>query len=229
MKLPKPIHPWNVSPREAVEIQRRLADSVAVAPLSKDPRLVAGVDCAVSPRRGRCYCTVVIWDSVEARILEVRNASRPLEFPYLPGLLSFREIPVILDALALLETTPDLIVCDGQGFAHPRRFGLACHLGVVVSIPCCGCAKSRLVGTYEQPAPERGSSSPLFDRGELIGRVVRTRDGVKPVFVSVGHLVDLSGSVRAVLSTGGGYRLPEPTRQADRLVGEFKRSEEGWR
>lgn len=223
MKLPAPVHSWNVTPTEAVEIQRRLAASVVVAPLVRRPRLVAGIDCAVSPAHGRCYSTAVIWDMIEARIIEIAEAERALEFPYVPGLLSFREIPVILDALRKLTTVPDVLMCDGQGYAHPRRFGLACHLGVVTGLPSCGCAKSRLVGSSEQPGRERGARSPLRDGEELIGFVLRTRDGVRPLYVSVGHRIDLPAAVDLVLDCGGGHRLPEPTRQADRLVGVYKR------
>ncbi len=227
MRLPDPVHSWNVTPKEAVEIQRRLARSVVFAPLERPPRLVAGIDCAVSPTRGRCYSTVVLWDVTESRIVETAEAERALEFPYVPGLLSFREIPVILDALRRLETAPDELMCDGHGYAHPRRFGLACHLGVAVGLPSCGCAKSRLVGTSEEPGLERGARAPLRDAEEVIGAVVRSRDRVRPLYVSAGHRIDLPAAVDLVLACCAGYRLPEPTRQADRLVGVFKRRVEG--
>lgn len=227
VELPPATNRWDVTPKEAVEIQRRLAADVLTAPLERPPRLVAGIDCAVSPQSSRCYSVAVVWDIAAGGIVETQAAERALEFPYIPGLLSFREIPVILDALRLLETTPDLLMCDGHGFSHPRRFGLACHLGVVTGMPSCGCAKSRLIGVHEQPRWERGSRTPLRDGEELIGEVVRTRDGVKPVYVSVGHLIDLAGAVEVVLACGRGYRLPEPTRQADRLVGVYKRTRMG--
>jgi deoxyribonuclease V len=223
MKLPQGTNGWKVTPKEAIEIQRRLAGSVRVEPLPRPPRFVAGIDCAVSD--DRAFSAVILWDLVERRVVESRTTHRPLEFPYIPGLLSFREIPVILDVLRLLDRTPDVLMCDGQGYAHPRRFGLACHLGVATGIPSCGCAKSRLIGVHEDPGPGRGSRAPLRDGEQIIGEVVRTRDRVKAVYVSVGHLIDLEGAVRLVLSCGEGLRLPEPTRLADRLVGEFKRSE----
>jgi len=223
MTLPESENSWNVTPKEAIEIQRRLAGSVSVAPLPTSPRFVAGIDCAFSD--DLAFSAVVVWDIVERRVVESRTTSRPLEFPYIPGLLSFREIPVILDALRLLEGIPDVLMCDGQGYAHPRRFGLACHIGVATRIPSCGCAKSRLIGLHDEPHLERGSRAPLMDGEELVGEVVRTRVRVKGVYVSVGHLIDLEGAVGLVLSCGGGFRLPEPTRLADRLVGEFKRSE----
>lgn len=226
MDIPDAASWFDVTPKEAVAIQRELASAVVSEPLSAPPRRVAGIDCAVSPARGRCYATVVLWDVDEARIIETSEAERALEFPYIPGLLSFREIPVILDALRALAGDPEVLICDGQGYAHPRRFGLACHLGVLVGRPSCGCAKSRLVGSHDEPGSLRGSHAPLTDRGEVIGEVLRTRDRVKPVFVSVGHLIDLSDAVELILSCTAGYRLPEPTRQADRLVGLFKRRRE---
>jgi deoxyribonuclease V len=140
-------------------------------------------------------------------------------FPYVPGLLSFREGPAVLDALDKLKSPPDLLIFDGHGLAHPRRFGLACHLGLLVDIPAIGCAKSRLCGQYEEPGPHRGDTMPLIDKGEVVGAAVRTRAGVKPVFVSIGHRVDLPTSIHYVLACCRGYRLPETTRWAHRLAG----------
>jgi deoxyribonuclease V len=223
MELPETPNSWTVTPKEAVEIQRRLAGSVSAIPLAKRPRFVAGVDCAFSD--DRCFSAAVVWDLEERSAIETKATSRRLEFPYVPGLLSFREIPVILDVLKLLPAIPDVLMCDGQGYAHPRRFGLASHLGVVTGIPSCGCAKSRLIGTYEEPAPMRGSSAELRDGDELIGKVVRTRDRVKPLFVSIGHRITLDEAVELVLACGAGLRLPEPTRLADLRVGEYKRTQ----
>lgn len=152
-------------------------------------------------------------------------AVRPLVFPYIPGLLSFREAPAVLAALRRLRHEPDAIMCDAHGYAHPRRFGLACHVGVICGLPTVGCAKSRLVGAHRAPGRRRGSRTRLRHDGEVIGMVLRTQDAVRPVFVSVGHLVDLDSAARLVLACAVSYRLPEPTRLADRLVGEVRRGE----
>ncbi len=217
-------HPWDLTPREAAEIQRRLAGRVETAPPPGfQPRFVVGVDAAFprpdpgAPRE--VVAAAVVWDLREQRAVEERLVRRPLAFPYVPGLLSFREAPAVLDALAGLTTTPDALLADGHGLAHPRRFGLACHLGVLTGLPSAGCAKSVLVGAHEEPGPERGARTRLVHRGELVGAALRTRSRVRPVFVSVGHRLDLESAVRLVLACGGGRRLPEPTRLADAGVG----------
>jgi deoxyribonuclease V len=151
-------------------------------------------------------------------------AVRPLRLPYVPGLLSFREDPAVLAALRRLRATPDVLLYDGHGLAHPRRFGVACHIGLIVDRPAIGCAKSRLVGMHREPGWRRGSAAPLLDGGEVIGSVLRTRDGVRPVFVSVGHRIDLRTARRIVLACALRHRLPEPTRLADQLVGAAKRA-----
>jgi deoxyribonuclease V len=211
-------HAWDLSPREAVRLQRRLCGRVRQRPLPARVRLVAGLDAAF-PRDGSvCLAAAVLWDTHSREVVEQRVARHPLRFPYVPGLLSFREAPAVLAALGGLETRPDVVICDGHGMAHPRRFGLACHVGVLSGLPTIGCAKSRLVGEHREPAVRRGSRARLIDRGETVGYVVRTRDGVRPVFVSVGHLADLDSAVRLVLRCATGFRLPEPTRRADRLA-----------
>lgn len=169
------------------------------------------------------YAAVVVLDFESLDVLEVAAVRARARFPYVPGYLSFREIPPLLDALARLEAVPDLIVCDGQGRAHPRRFGLACHLGVILDLPALGCAKSRLIGEYREPGPRRGAHTRLLDGGEVIGEVVRTRTGVKPVFVSVGHRISLATARRAVLRLAPRYRLPEPVRAAHREVNRLRR------
>ena len=184
---------------------------------------MAGLDAAF-PKGGReCVAAAVAWDIRRRRVVEERIARRPLTFPYVPGLLSFREAPAVLAALAELETPADALLADGHGFAHPRRFGLACHLGILTGIPAVGCAKSVLVGTHGDIASARGSEGPLEDRGERIGTVLRTRDRVRPVFVSIGHRMDLESAVGLVLACAIGFRLPEPIRRADRLVSEARR------
>lgn len=161
---------------------------------------------------------VTVFSFPDLRLLAQATADSRVEFPYIPGLLSFREIPAILTVLAELETLPDVLICDGQGLAHPRRFGLACHLGVLLDCPAAGCAKSILVGKHEPLAPERGGAAPLVHAGEVVGQAVRTRDGVKPVYVSPGHRLDVATATDLVLACGKGYRLPEPTRWADKLT-----------
>lgn len=203
-------------------MQRRLRGSVRLVPAAV-PERVAGIDCAFLDDEA-IITVAVAWDVRRREVLEVRAARAALAFPYVPGLLSFREIPVMLTALRRLVTPLGGILCDGQGIAHPRRFGLASHLGLIAGLPTLGCAKSRLCGTYREPGPTRGSFTPLMDGTERIGSVLRTRDGTRPVFVSPGHLCDHDSSVGWVLACGAGFRLPEPTRLADRLVAQYKRT-----
>jgi deoxyribonuclease V len=223
MKLPRPLHSWSLSPRQAVTLQQRMARLVSQTRTPREPSFIAGLDAAFSKDERRCFSAVVLWDICEQRVVEEHTASRKLTFPYVPGLLSFREVPVLLTALRNLKRQPDLLMCDGQGVAHPRRFGLACHLGVICGLPSLGCAKSRLIGTHAAPARRRGSRAALFDRGEVIGTVLRTQTGVKPVYVSIGHQIDLPTAEEIVLACATCYRLPEPTRLADKLVAAFKR------
>lgn len=215
MKLAPIPHPLNITPKEAICIQRRLAGAVRHVKPKKKIRTVAGVDVAFSRDDKKCFAAVVVWDITLKTIIETQTASKEINFPYVPGLLTFREAPAVLAALKKLKHTPDAIMYDGHGIAHPRRFGIAAHLGVLVGLPTIGCAKSRLVGEYRQPGPRRGSRTLLKDKGETIGVVLRTRDNVKPVFVSVGHKIDLETAVDTVLACSIGYRLPEPTRLAD--------------
>jgi deoxyribonuclease V len=178
---------------------------------------VAGIDASFGGGLARAAVAVLSYPGLQ--VIESAVAARPVTFPYVPGLLSFREGPAVLDALDKLKSPPDLLIFDGHGLAHPRRFGLACHLGLLVDIPAIGCAKSRLCGQYEEPGPHRGDTMPLIDKGEVVGAAVRTRAGVKPVFVSIGHRVDLPTSIHYVLACCRGYRLPETTRWAHRLAG----------
>jgi deoxyribonuclease V len=209
-------HRWRVTPRQARAIQLRLAARVRVTPLDAEPRLVAGVDSAFAA--GACIAGAVLWDARTGEVVEQHVARRPLVFPYVPGLLSFREAPAILAALRKLRRRPDALLVDGHGLAHPRRFGIACHLGVLLGLPTAGCAKSRLVGEHGEPGSARGSRTPLVDGAERLGSVLRTRDGGRPIYVSVGHRIDLAGAERLVLACARGHRLPEPTHLADRLV-----------
>lgn len=205
-------------------MQRAWSKHVIAEDQLGEVRAVAGVDVAYEKDGDRVCAAVVVLD---ARTLEVVDEATHVEearFEYVPGLFSFRELPPVAACLAALKITPDLVVCDGQGRAHPRRFGLACHLGVLYDVPAIGCAKTRLIGGHEEPGPLRGSATPLLDAGEEIGLVLRTRDGVKPVFVSVGHKVSLPTASEWVLRLASRYRLPETTRAADQRVNAVRRS-----
>ncbi len=217
------LHPWDVSPKEAVAIQRRLATQVVRAGDPKDVRRIAGVDIALDKARGLGIGAVVVLSYPKLEPVEVAVVETPLTFPYVPGLLSFREAPVLRAAFARIAGPIDLLLVDGQGLAHPRRFGLACHLGLLLDVPVIGCAKSRLVGEHSTPDETAGSSSDLTDREEVIGSVLRTRAKVKPIFVSIGHRIGLAEAKMWALRCGGGYRLPEPTRLADQAAGRHKR------
>lgn len=223
MKLPRPPHAWSVAPKRAIAIQQQLASRVQKVAPQHSLRLVAGLDAAFSYDDQHCIAAVVVWDACTWAIVEQRLAVRPLTFPYIPGLLSFREAPAVLAALRKLHTRPDVLLYDGHGLAHPRRFGIACHVGVIADMPTIGCAKSRLIGSYVEPGAQRDATAPLIDYREVIGSVLRTQDGVKPVFVSVGHRMDLPTAERIVLACATRYRLPEPIRLADQLVAAAKR------
>lgn len=215
-----PVTPrWDLSPAEAIELQKDLAGQVVHTSRLTPVATVAGIDVGL-PRGGDvAQAAIVVLSFPDLELVDYATARRPVGFPYVPGLLSFREGPVILDALEKLATPPDLLIFDGQGLAHPRRLGIASHIGLIVDLPAIGCAKSRLCGQHEEPGRERGNYTPLIDRGETIGAVVRTRTGVKPVFVSIGHRIDLPTSIDYVLACCRGYRLPETTRWAHRIAG----------
>lgn len=210
-------HGWDLTPKEACEIQERLAPLVDEEPLDGPIRHVAGVDVGV--REGCVRAAVSVLSCPDLVVVDHAVWDGPVTFPYVPGLLSFREIPSLFKALEQLEIWPDLIIADGQGYAHPRRFGLACHLGVLLDMPVFGVAKSRLIGIHEEPAPQKRASVPLLspDGRETIGAVLRTRDNVKPVYVSIGHKVTLEDAVEMTLRLTTRYRLPETTRAAHRL------------
>lgn len=214
------LHPWNVSVAEAAEIQRSLRSRVSLVGEFDEPRLVAGVDISVPRGSSTGRAAVVILSYPDLELVEVRHAVRPLEMPYIPGYLSFRETPIALDAFERVRNEPDIVLVDGQGIAHPRGLGIASHLGLVLDKQTVGCAKSRLTGRYTEPGIEKGSVSPLVDSGgNRIGDVVRTRTGVKPLFISPGHRIGFEGAVEAVLRCTTTYRLPEPTRIAHVMAG----------
>lgn len=216
----RPLHAWDLAPAAARAVQRRLAALVETRDRLGEVHRVAGVDVAF-PRRaeGRvARAAAVLLGFPDLAPLAERVVEEPVRYPYIPGLLSFREAPAILRALEHLPAAPDLLLVDGQGRAHPRRFGIACHLGVLLDRPAIGCAKSRLVGHYEEPPPVAGAWTPLRDGDEVIGAVVRTRPRARPLFVSVGHRVSLETAVALVLACCHGHRLPEPVRLADALT-----------
>jgi deoxyribonuclease V len=212
-----------MTPRQAIRLQRRLAGRVRIEPLPRPLRLVAGADVAFSPDEKRCLAGVVVYDVQKQEVVEQVLAWRPVRFPYVPGLLSFREAPAVLAAVRKLRTVPDLFLLDAQGLAHPRRMGLASHVGLLMDRPTVGCAKSRLCGEQQTPAATAGSIAPLTHCGDTIGSVLRTRNGIKPVYVSVGHRVTLPDAISVVMSCVTRYRLPEPTRLAHILVTRHRR------
>lgn len=211
-------HPWNLTPSEAIALQKELRETVIARDDFGEVTRVAGVDCGFEEKGAIIRAAVAVLDFPSLRLVDQAVARRPSSFPYIPGLLSFREIPALLAALDMLNNAPDLILVDGQGLAHPRRFGIACHLGVLTGIPTIGAAKSRLTGTFEDPGIERGNWTPLLDKEEIIGAVLRTRRGTRPLFVSLGHRVGLESAKEWVLRCTPRYRLPETTRLAHRLA-----------
>lgn len=216
-------HSWDLTPTEAVALQRQLAGQVdTLTPL---PRwnLVAGADVSYNRFSPDFYAVVVVLKADTLEVVETAKAFRQTPFPYVPGLLSFREAPVVLDAFSRLKTRPDVLMVDGQGVAHPRRFGIASHLGLWLDLPTIGCAKSLLCGTVGKLAKRQAALAPIKDHEEMVGYAVRTRNGVKPVYVSVGHKIDLPSAVRVVLASGSGFRIPEPTRRAHQFVNDLRR------
>lgn len=214
----RPLHRWDVTPEEAVALQQQLRRQVVLqADLGRVER-VAGVDVSFQGERARA--AVVVLSFPQLAVVERALAEVPVAFPYIPGLLSFREGPAVLAAFERLTLWPDLVIFDGQGLAHPRRFGLACHLGLFLDLPSIGCAKSRLCGTYQEPGPFRGEWSPLYDGEEVIGAALRSHPAKEVLFVSPGHRMDLETAIRYVLACCTNHRLPETTRWAHRLAGE---------
>jgi len=218
------LHCWDISPKEAIALQRELAGRVRMERLAGPVRTVAGVDCAFADGGKVIVAAAVLCDAETMEIVGRGQARRPCTFPYVPGLLSFREAPAILDAVANLPARPDLLMCDGQGLAHPRGLGLASHVGLWLDLPVIGVAKSRLCGEHGEAPAARGGRADLLLDGKVIGVVLRTRDNVRPLYVSVGGRITLDEAVEWVLRAGRGLRLPEPTRLADKLVGRLKKT-----
>lgn len=217
------LHSWNVSVVEAKQTQERLRQKVIVSPLTDPVTCVGGADVSFDKGSNVVHAAIVVLQFPDLSLVEQQGVTEVVDFPYVPGLLAFREGPPVLHAWEKLQHKPDAILFDAHGVAHPRRFGLACHLGVILDIPSVGCAKSVLVGTYAEPGSKVGDSSPLVDKGEEVGAAVRTRNGVSPVFVTVGHRVDLPSAIRLTLDCVGGHRVPEPTRQAHLAVNILRR------
>lgn len=216
------LHGWKLSYSEAVELQKQLAGKICHTPLKKSPELITGLDCAFSKDGKRIVAAAVVLKMPDLAVVETTHAVRKTAFPYIPGLLSFREAPVCIGAVEKIKSKSQLFIIDGQGIAHPRRLGLAAHLGLFLNKPTVGCAKSRLIGTFEEPAAEKGTFTELKDKDQIIGAVVRTRTNVKPLFVSVGNKCTLEDAVEIILSCVVKYRLPEPTRLAHQLVSKIR-------
>ena len=211
-------HSWDLSPNKARALQDELREQIIVVNHHTRPERIAGVEVGIEEQGAITRAAVAVMSFPDLRLVDQGIARLPTRFPYVPGLLSFREIPAILKAMEQLVQRPGFLLCDGQGMAHPRRFGLACHLGLLTGIPSIGVAKSRLVGTHQEPGPNKGDWAPLMDRGELIGAVLRTRRGVKPLYISIGHKIDLETAIGYVLACTTRYKLPETTRAAHHLA-----------
>ncbi len=223
MKI-KFLHDWNLSPQQAIEIQKQLRYEVEMQNRFDEPiKNVAGIDLGYDVKNDTSRAVVVVLSFPELELLETSEARLPIQFPYVPGLLSFRETPVAIKALEKLKITPDVILCDGQGLAHPRRFGIACHIGILADVPTIGVAKSLLVGKFENLGEKRGSIAPLIHKNEQVGVALRTKNKVQPLFVSVGHRVGLETATDLVLQCALKYRLPETTRLADKLASYRKK------
>jgi deoxyribonuclease V len=214
-----PLHQWDLDPAAAIALQHELAQRIVLEDRLDDVHFVAGVDMAINENNNMAHAAVILLTYPELEVVERHIYEEPIRMPYIPGLLSFREAPCVLGAFAKLHQSPDLVMVDGMGIAHPRRIGIASHLGLWLNIPTIGCGKSLLTGKYDKAAlgEEAGSWVPLIDKKEIIGAVVRTRTRVNPMFISPGHLISVQSSIDYVLKCCRGYRLPEPTRLADKL------------
>lgn len=221
------LHSWDLTASEAFKLQSDLAISLDVSRGLDSWKTLAAADVSFDRFGTELYAGIVVIEAGSFEVVERVGISAPARFPYIPGLLSFREAPALIEAFSRLQTTPDVILCDGQGIAHPRRLGIASHLGLWLRLPTVGCAKSRLCGRYEEPGLTRGDRSPLTDRDEIVGAVLRTKAKVKPLFVSPGHLCNLDSSLDLVMQTTGKYRLPDPARLAHDYVNSVRRAAKG--
>lgn len=220
-----PLPHWEMTVAEARAVQERMRTELTLSPPPGfAPRYVAGADVSMERFRHYGFAAVVVLDAETLEVVDAAGAEGALRFPYVPGYLSFRELPPLQAAWERLTVRPDLVVFDGHGYAHPRRFGLACHGGVAWDVPSIGCAKTPFVGEAGEPGPARGDTAPVVHQGETVGAVVRTRAGTKPLYVSAGHRMDLETAVRMVLRLAPRYRQPETTRRAHGLVNEMRRA-----
>ncbi len=219
------LHAWDLQPADAIALQKELQSQLVIQPLEGKPRLIAGADLSFDKGSDTVYAGIVVLSLPDLKIVESRGLQTTAPFPYVPGLLSFRESPAILQVWEMLEQKPDLLVTDGQGTAHPRGFGVACHLGLWLDVPTIGCAKTLLCGKFDELAPERGAHQPLVYKNEVVGAALRTKTRVNPVYVSPGHLTNLADSMDVLLQCDGGYRIPEPTRQAHLFVNRLRLGE----
>jgi deoxyribonuclease V len=223
MNIPN-LHTWPKDAKEALALQKRLAPRIVLKPRSLEPlTLIAGVDVSSVRARGKLWASAVVLRYPEMEVVEEAYETSTTEFPYIPGLLSFREIPILIETMRKLRHPPDAVLCDGQGLAHPRLFGLACHLGLWLNLPTVGCAKTRLVGDTAEPGYRFGDWQALKYQEQTVGAVVRTRSGCKPIYVSPGHLIDAQTARALVLATCKGLRLPEPTRLAHLFVNRYRK------
>lgn len=216
------LHDWILTPKQAIDLQKQLKSQINIAPSVTQTRYLAGIDCAYDIKKNLCYAVCVLWDQATQQCLEIQKHISEVTFPYIPGLLSFREAPTMIAAYEKLTLEPDAILIDGHGIAHPRGLGIASHIGLWLNKPTVGVAKSRLIGFYSEPGLERGAKSKLEYHKQLIGYVLRSKNRVRPLFISPGHLIDFESACELVLASGQGYRLPEPTRLADQCVGKIK-------
>jgi len=214
------VHSWNATPKQAIAIQHKLRIKIKTFDDFDSLKKVGGVDVGFVKEKNLSCAALVIFSYPDMKILDVITCSEPISFPYIPTFLAFREVPVVLSCFEKLENMPDMLILDGQGYAHPRRMGLASHVGVLLDIPTIGCAKSRLVGEFNMPDEKKGSYSYLYDKCEIIGAVLRTKDNISPVFVSIGHRVSLNTAIKLILEMAV-TRIPEPTKIADREVKKF--------
>jgi deoxyribonuclease V len=219
------LHPWNVGIRRAAQIQESLRARLRLTalPRLRPLRFVAGADVSYNRGSDLFYGAVVVLSYPDLEVIETAGSRARARFPYVPGYLSFREIPILLRAFRKIRRRPDVLLCDGQGIAHPRGFGLACHLGMILGVPSIGCAKSLLVGEHETPSRSRGSAAPLLYQGRQVGVALRTRDGVAPIYVSPGSRCDVDGAAAIALACSRGVRIPEPTRRAHMEVNRLRR------
>ena len=221
----QPLHAWNVTPAEAIALQKQLRYQIKIQPLSKLIQTIAGADISFNKFEETVYAGIVVLRLDTLEVIEQAGVISTAPFPYIPGLLSFREVPSLLEAWQKLKTEPDAVMFDGHGIAHPRRIGIASHAGLLLNRPTFGCGKSVLIGKYEEPPLERRSWTPMTHLGETIGAALRTKTNTTPVYISAGHLIDLETAIQLTLQCDGGYRQPEPTRRAHLLVNALRRGE----